>query len=59
MVLRCHAEDGIDEAICADKLASELRALTAWLDLEDVRVTRHGPFARRLATALGSGRKIS
>ncbi len=53
LVLRGHAEDGIEQAECADRLADELRALADWLGLESVRVTRHGPFARCLAEALG------
>jgi uncharacterized protein YcaQ len=52
-VLHCHAEAGVEQAECAVRLAEELRAMAAWLDLDSVRVTRQGPFARRLGTALG------
>jgi uncharacterized protein YcaQ len=31
----------------------ELRALSEWLGLETIRVTRSGDFARSLAAALG------
>jgi len=49
LVLACHKEADIDEARAVAKLANELHSLAGWLDLERVKVSRRGPFARRLA----------
>jgi len=51
LVLAAIPEDDIDETPVIDALAAELRALAGWLSLEHVRVSRRGPFARRLADA--------
>jgi uncharacterized protein YcaQ len=52
LVLACHKEPGIDEARAVSELASELHALASWLDLDRVKVSRRGPFARRLADVI-------
>ena len=49
LVLACHKEADIDEAKAVAKLANELHSLAGWLDLERVKVSRRGPFARQLA----------
>ena len=51
LVLAAHEEAGIDTNRTVVKLAKELSKLSAWLDLESVRVARRGSFARSLATA--------
>ncbi|MDX1516350.1 MAG: crosslink repair DNA glycosylase YcaQ family protein [Woeseiaceae bacterium] len=45
-------EDDVDEARCAAALATELRELCAWLELEHVSVHRHNPFSNRLEREL-------
>ena len=49
LVLTAHREEDIDEARTVEHLAEELNSLAHWLDLERVKVSRRGPFARRLA----------
>ena len=49
LVLATHKEDDIDEDRSIEHLAAELDSLASWLDLERVKVSRRGPFARRLA----------
>ncbi len=51
LVLAAHEEAGIDTASAVRKLAEELANLAKWLNLDSIRVSRRGPFARRLATA--------
>lgn len=59
LVLASHAEMNIDEARTVANLARELRALADWLKLERIKVSRRGPFARKLAdhvrTSFGKG----
>ena len=52
LVLAAHDEPGVQVADVADALASELRALSAWLSLDTIRVSRNGGLARALAAAL-------
>lgn len=52
LVLACHKEPDIDEARAVSELAGELNALASWLDLDRVKVSRRGPFARRLADVI-------
>lgn len=52
LVLAAHEEPGVATGECADALAGELRALSEWLSLETIAVTRRGDFARPLAAAL-------
>lgn len=54
LVLAAHEEAGVPVSACADALASELRALSEWLSLETIRVSRRGDFSRALAAALGT-----
>ena len=49
LVLATHKEEGIDEQRSIEHLSTELQSLAAWLDLERVKVSRRGPFARKLA----------
>jgi len=50
LVRAAHEEPGgVDDEGVA-RLAAELQALGHWLGLDDVRVTRHNDFSRRLAT---------
>ena len=49
LVLAAHKEENIDENRSVAHLAGELRTLAMWLDLERVKVSRRGPFARKLA----------
>jgi len=49
LVLAAHPEEGIDESRTVAALAAELSALAGWLGLANVKVTRRGVFARRLA----------
>lgn len=51
LVLAAYEEAGADAARTARKLAEELASLAAWLDLDSVRVSRRGAFARRLFAA--------
>ena len=48
-VLASHPEADIDEYRVISSLAGELRSLANWLGLEKIRVSRKGPFGRRLA----------
>jgi uncharacterized protein YcaQ len=48
LVLAAHAEPGIDESRSCSKLAGQLLSIAGWLGLESVKVSRRGPFARRL-----------
>jgi len=50
LVLRAHEEEGTDRASHCQNLATELHALKDWLDLEGIRVSRGGGFARQLAS---------
>jgi uncharacterized protein YcaQ len=52
LVLAAHQEPGTSVGECADALAAELRALSDWLALDTIRVTRGSDFARVLAAAL-------
>jgi uncharacterized protein YcaQ len=54
LVLAAHQEENIDETRSVEYLARELKSLAAWLDLERVKVSRHGPFARKLADYINS-----
>ena len=49
LVLATHKEENIAEDHSVDQLAVELKSLGSWLDLERVRVSRRGPFARKPA----------
>jgi uncharacterized protein YcaQ len=49
LVLATHKEEIIDEDRSIECLAGELKSLASWLDLERVKVSRRGPFARKLA----------
>lgn len=51
LVLAAHEEAGIDSKRAARKLAKELASLATWLDLDSVRVSRLGSFARTLSVA--------
>ncbi len=52
LVLATHEEERIPRATCADELARELQALSDWLELDEVRVTRHNDISRKLAAAI-------
>jgi uncharacterized protein len=52
LVLAAHEEPGVPVAQVADALAGELRALSEWLCLDSIRVSRRGDFARALARAV-------
>jgi len=52
LVLAAYEEPGTDRSSCIGHLARELRALSAWLDLDDIRVTRMNEFSRSLAKAI-------
>jgi uncharacterized protein YcaQ len=54
LVLAAYEEPGVDVGRCADALAGELRALSDWLSLETIQVSRGGDFARTLADAVNS-----
>ena len=47
-------EPGVAAGKSADALASELRALSEWLGLDTISVSRSGDFSRSLAAALGN-----
>ncbi len=49
LVLAAHKEENIDQDRSIEHLAEELTSLATWLDLERVKVSRRGPFARKLA----------
>lgn len=59
LVLAAHKEQDIDEDRAIEHLAEELKSLARWLDLERVKVSRRGAFARRLADCIKTGRGIS
>lgn len=52
LVLATHEEERIPRATCADELARELQALSDWLELDEVRVTRHNDISRKLAAVI-------
>jgi len=52
LVLAAHKEENIDEDRSIEHLAGELKSLASWLDLERVKVSRRGPFARKLADCI-------
>lgn len=52
LVLAAHEEPGVPTGDVADALAGELQALSEWLSLDTIRVTRRGDFARALGAAL-------
>ena len=56
LVLASHAEADIDEARTTCELAKELWDLADWLNLERVKVSRRGVFARSLAAAVKTAR---
>jgi uncharacterized protein YcaQ len=56
LVLATHKEDNIDESRCVEYLARELWSLASWLDLDRVKVSRRGVFARRLAICVNANR---
>lgn len=49
LVLACHKEAEIDTDKSVAELARELHSLAGWLNLDRVKVSRRGPFARQLA----------
>jgi hypothetical protein len=49
LVLATHKEENIEEDRSVEHLAEELKSLASWLKLERVKVSRRGPFARKLA----------
>jgi len=51
LVLAAYEEPGTDRSSCIGHLAQELRALSSWLELDDICVTKKNKFSRRLATA--------
>lgn len=59
LVLATHKEEDIDEDRSVEHLAKELNALASWLNLDRVKVSRHGPFARKLAHRIKTGCKSS
>jgi uncharacterized protein YcaQ len=52
LVLAAHKEENIDQGRTIEQLAAELKSLATWLDLEGVKVSRRGPFARQLAECI-------
>ena len=52
LVLATHQEENIDESRCVEHLARELASLAAWLELDRVKVSKRGAFARRLADCI-------
>lgn len=52
LVLAAHEEPEIDRQRYCSNLAVELHAMKDWLQLDDVRVTRHSDFSRELARVL-------
>jgi len=52
LVLAAHDEADTDRSNCVSHLARELRALAAWLELDDIRVTKKNEFSRSLAKAI-------
>jgi uncharacterized protein YcaQ len=51
LVLAAYEEPGTDSSSCIGHLAQELRALSSWLELDDICVMKKNKFSRRLATA--------
>ena len=51
LVLAAHEEPDVPTGDVADALAGELQALSEWLSLDIIRVTRRGDFARALGAA--------
>jgi len=51
-VLAAHEEPGVPVAEVVDALAGELRALSQWLSLDSIRVSRNGTLSRALAAAV-------
>jgi uncharacterized protein YcaQ len=54
LVLASHAEEDIDEERTVEALTEELRVLAEWLQLAKIKVSRRGPFARKLADRVGA-----
>ncbi len=52
LVLAAHEEPGTDCSRCVAHLAQELRALSDWLELDDINVTKKTDFSRSLAAAI-------
>lgn len=52
LVKAAHAEVGIDAEQVTAALATELRTLASWLELEKIKVSRKGAFARKLVGSL-------
>jgi len=52
LVLAAHKEENINEDRSVENLAGELKSLASWLDLECVKVSRRGSFARKLADCI-------
>ena len=52
LVKAAYAEDGQDLSLVAGRLASELRLMAGWLELETVRVARRGNLSRQLRDEL-------
>jgi len=52
LVMAAHEEEGIDRSHCVEQLVIELHALKDWLELDDVRVTRHNALTKELAAAV-------
>ena len=50
LVLAVHEEPGYKRQTSVTALAQELRGLQRWLGLETIRVTRHNPISRKLAS---------
>jgi hypothetical protein len=53
LVQSAFAQEGADRAYVAAELAAELRAVAAWLELDDVVVADRGDLAGELAAAVG------
>ena len=51
LVQAAHAEEGVDHAEVAERLAVELRSLAGWLGLDDVTVVDRGDLAAALRAA--------
>ena len=56
LVLASHAEKDTNEARTVSELGQELWRLADWLNLERVKVSRRGPFARALAEEIKRNR---
>lgn len=53
LVLAVHEESHTEQGACVASLARELTRLREWLDLDEVRISRHNAIARRLAAEMG------